>query len=60
MRLIVSGKSVFPASFVCGRFQGNFFSFEKQKWLQKFLFDVIYLEVRHNGVAFFLTAVDEN
>ena len=27
---------------------------------RKLLFDVIYLEVCHNGVAFFFTAVDEN
>ena len=58
MGLTVSEKYVFPTSF--GRFQGNLFSFEKHKWLQKILFDVICLEIRHNGVAFFLTAVDEN
>ena len=57
MGLTVSEKSVFPTSF---GFQGNLFSFEKHKWLQKILFDVICLEIRHNGVAFFLTAVDEN
>ena len=49
MGLAVSEKSVFPTSFGRGRFQGNLFSF-----------DVICLEIRHNGVAFFLTAVDEN
>ena len=59
MGLTVSEKSVFPTSFGRGRFQGNLFSFEKQR-LQKILFDVICLEIRHNGVAFFLTAVDEN
>ena len=58
--LTVSEKSVFPTSFDRGRFQGNLFSFEKRKWLQKILFDVIRLEIRHNGVAFFLTVVDEN
>ena len=56
MRLTVSEKSVFPTSFGRGRFQGNLFSFEKHKWLQKILFDVICLIC----FAFFLTAVDEN
>ena len=60
MGLTVSEKSVFPTSFGRGRFQGNLFSFEKHKWLQKILFGVICLEIRRNGVAFFLTAVDEN
>ena len=60
MGLIVIKKSVFPTSFGRGRFQGNFFSFEKDKWSQKILFDVICLKIRHNGVSFFLTAVDEN
>ena len=60
MRLTVSGKSIFPTGFGRGRFQENLFSFEKHKWLQKILFDVICLEIYHNGVAFFLTAVDEN
>ena len=46
MGLIVSEKSVFPTSFGCGCFQGNLFSFEKHKWLQKILFDVICLEIR--------------
>ena len=41
-------------------FEGNLFLFEKPKWLKKILFDVIYSEIRHNSVAFFLTAVDEN
>ena len=41
-------------------FQGNLFSFEKQKWLLKILFDVICLEIRHNAAAFLLTAVHEN
>ena len=36
MGLSVSDKSVFPTSFGRGRFQGNLFSFEKHKWLQKF------------------------
>ena len=58
MGLTVSEKSVFPNG--RGRFQGNLFSFEKHKWLQKILFDVTCLEIRHNGVAFFLAAVDEN
>ena len=40
MGLTVSEKSVFPTSFGRGRFQGNLFSFEKHKWLQKILFDV--------------------
>ena len=60
MGLTVSEKSVFPTSFDRGCFQGNLFSFEKHKWLQKILFDVICLEIRHNGVAFFLTDVDKN
>ena len=38
MGLTVSEKSVFPTSFGRGRFQGNLFSFEKHKWLQKILF----------------------
>ena len=58
--LTVSEKSVFPTSFGRGRFQRNLFSFEKHKWLQKILFDVICLEIRHNGVTFLLTVVDEN
>ena len=45
MGLTVSEKSVFPTSFGRGRFQGNLFSFEKHKWLQKILFDVICLEI---------------
>ena len=60
MGLTVSEKSVFPTSFGRGRFQGNLFSFEKHKWVQKILFDIICLEIRHNCVTFFLTAVDEN
>ena len=60
MGLTISEKSVFPTSFDRDRFQGNLFSFEKLKWLQKILRDVIYLEMHHNGVGFFLTAVDEN
>ena len=59
MGLIVSEKFVFPTSFGRDCFQGNLFSFEKQ-WLQKILFDVICLQIRHNGVAFFLSAIDEN
>ena len=54
-----SEKSVFPTIFGRDRFQGNLLSFEKQKWLQKILFDVNFLEI-HNGVAFVLTAVDDN
>ena len=50
----------FPSSFGHARFQGNLFSFGKHKWLHKILFDVICLEIRHNGVVFFLTTVDEN
>ena len=60
MGLIVSDKSVFPTSFSHDCFQGNLFSFEKDNGYRKFLFDMIYLEVCHNGVAFFLTAVNEN
>ena len=60
MGLTVSEKSVFPTSFGRGPFQGNLFSFEKHKWVQKTLFDIICLEIRHNCVTFFLTAVDEN
>ena len=60
MGLTVSEKSVFSTSFGHGRFQGNLFSFEKHKWLQKILFDVICLQIRHDGVAFLLTTVDEN
>ena len=53
MELTVSEKSVFPTSFGRCRFQGNLFSFQ-------ILFDVICLQIRHNGVSLFLTAVDEN
>ena len=60
MGLTVSEKSVFPTSFGRDRFQGNLFLFEKHKCSQKILFDVICLEIRHNDVAFFLTAVDKN
>ena len=60
MGLTVSEKSVFPTSFSRRRFQGNLFSFEKHKWLQNIFFDVICLQIRHNGLAFFLTALDEN
>ena len=60
MGLTVSEKSVFPNSFNRGRFQLILFSFEKHKWLKEILFDVICLEIGHNGVAFFLTAVDKN
>ena len=60
MGLAVSEKSVFPTSFGRGHFQGNLFSFEKYRWLQKILFDVMCLQIRHDGVAFVLTAVDEN
>ena len=59
MGFTVSEKTVFPTSFGSGCFQGNLFSFEKHKWLQKILFNVICLGIRHNGVAFFLIAVDE-
>ena len=52
--------SPFSASFGRECFQGNLFSFEKHKLLQKILFDVICLQIRHNGVSFFLTVVDEN
>ena len=52
--------SDFSTSFGGDRFHRNLFSFEKHEWLQKFLFDVICLEIRYNGVAFFLTAVYEN
>ena len=60
MGLSVSEKFVFPTRFGRGRFEGNLFSFEKHKWLQKILFDAIFLEILHNGVASFLTGVDEN
>ena len=60
MGLADSKKSVFSTSFGCGCFQGNLFSFEKRKWLKKILFDLICLEIRHNGVAIFITAVDKN
>ena len=60
MGLTVSEKSIFLTSFDRGLFQGNLFPFEKDKWLQKILFDIIKLQIRHNGVSFFLTAVDEN
>ena len=36
-----SENSIFPTSFGLGRFQGNLFSFEKHKWLQKISFDVL-------------------
>ena len=32
----------------------------KNKWLQKILFDVNFLEIHHNGVAFVLASVDDN
>ena len=60
MGLTVSEKSVFPTSFGRGRFKGNLFSFEKHKCLLKILFDVICLQIRHNGISFFLTEVEEN
>ena len=60
MGLSVSEKFVFPTRFGRCRFEGNLFSFEKHKWLQKILFDAIFLEILHNGVASFLTGVDEN
>ena len=60
MGLSVSEKFVFPTRFGRGRFEGNLFSFEKHKWLQKILSDAIFLEILHNGVASFLTGVDEN
>ena len=60
MGFTVSEKSVFQTSYGRGRFQVNLFSFEKHKWLQKILFDVICLEIHQNGIAFFLTEVDEN
>ena len=46
---VVSEKSVFPTGLGCGRFQGNFFFNLK-----------IRLPIHHNGVAFFLTEVEEN
>ena len=39
----VSEKSVSPTIFHDGCFQGNLFSFEKRKWLQKISFDVRWL-----------------
>ena len=47
MGLTVKENSVVSTSFGRGRLQGNLFSFEKHKWLQKSLFDVICLEIRH-------------
>ena len=47
--LTVKEKSVVPTSFGRGRLQGNLFSFEKNKWLQKSLFDIICLEIRHTS-----------
>ena len=60
MGLIASEKFIFPTSFDRRRFQGNLFSIEKHKSLQKILLDVISLKIRHKGVTFFLNAVDEN
>ena len=60
MGLAVSENSVFPTRFRRDDFQWNLLSFEKHKLLQNILFDVMYVEIRHNSVAFFLTAVDEN
>ena len=60
MGLTVSEKFILSTSFGRGRLQGNLFSFEKHKWLQKILFDVICLQILHNGVVFFVTTVDEN
>ena len=62
MGFTLSEKSVFPISFGRGRFQGNLFSFYShlENLFEKILFDVIYLEIRQNGFAFFLTAVAEN
>ena len=40
MGLVVCETSVFPTNFGLDRFQGNLYSFEKRKWLQKILFDV--------------------
>ena len=59
MGLTVTEKFLFATSFGRGPFQGNLFSSEKHKWLQKILFGVICLQIRHNGVFFFLTAVNE-
>ena len=58
--LTVSEKSVFPTTFGQSSFQRNLFSFGKHMWLHKVLFYVICLQIPHNGVTFFLTAVDEN
>ena len=58
--LTVTEKSVFPTGFSAGRFRANLFSMSEHKWLQNILFDIICLEIRHNGVTFFLNAVDEN
>ena len=51
MGLRISERSVFPTSFGHGRFQENLLPFEKRKWLQKILFDVRCLQIRHNDVA---------
>ena len=62
MGFTLSEKSVFPISFGRGRFQGNLFLFYShlENLFEKILFDVIYLEIRQSGFAFFLTAVAEN
>ena len=41
-------------------FKGIYSHLKNISGYRKFLFDVIYLEVCHNGITFFLTAVDEN
>ena len=41
-------------------FKGIYSHLKNISGYSRFLFDVICLEIRHNGVTFFLTAVDEN
>ena len=66
VKLTVREKSIFSTSFARALFSQlvlqpwPLFSFEKHKWFKKILFDVIYLQICHNGATFFLTAVDEN
>ena len=55
--LRVREKSVFWTSFGRGRFQDSLFSFQNiSSYRRKILFEAIYLYIRHNGVAFFLTS----
>ena len=60
MGLTVSEKSVFLTSFDRGRFQRNLFPFEKRKLCHRRFYMTSCLEIRHNGVTFFLSLVDKN